>query len=628
MIDPVDLSVDPVARWAFQQANDAFVVFDRRNGQITQLNPAAALLTGRSPVTACGTPVASLFKVAPTNGHTPWGTTSAQEFGAVLGLLDGREQPVRVRLCPLPAHTAPLTLAILTPCPPEPPGTVVRPELSPWLGAVDQLSVGVVLCDARDPEVPILHVNPAYRRMVDWEDSSLGRPLLGLRTDDPSRILLRQALREQRAFQMEVAHQRADESENWLHLSVAPVGAAPGPASYLLITAIEITGQRQSAEELRHQRSLFQAALESLPVQVWMRDEEGRGVVQNLGSIQTWGDVRGQLLQNSPLAPEVVSRWHENIHRARRGEVVRRQVRHTIGFSPRAFEEIVAPLWHENRIAGVIGVHIDITERMELEDTQRRHTEILQNIVEHIPLMLVCLDSNHQVIWGNAVLENTLGWSIDELRRQDRTPELYPDPGDLARVHEHMREANAIWRDFQTRTRDGRSIHTTWAGVRLSDGSLLAFGNDITERVRTEHALQSLNTRYRLASQYGRVATWESWGDSTTCAVDPILFDWLGYPPRTERLLWAEWQSYFHPDDWERAMQVALAYWKREIPDYNVEMRLRHRDGSWHWFLSRGCLIPGMDGEPARMCGAIIDISDRKSHVNAPPEHPSPSCAQ
>src|SRR5262249_25681964 len=43
-----------------------------------------------------------------------------------------------------------------------------------------------------------------------------------------------------------------------------------------------------------------------------------------------------------------------------------------------------------------------------------------------------------------------------------------------------------------------------------------------------------------------------------------------------------------------------------------VELRVRHRDGSYRWMLSRGVALRDDAGRPVRFAGTRIDITDRK----------------
>jgi len=136
-------------------------------------------------------------------------------------------------------------------------------------------------------------------------------------------------------------------------------------------------------------------------------------------------------------------------------------------------------------------------ERKRAEDALRRQTDLLQQIVEHIPVMLVFLDPTGLIEWGNREWTRVLGFTMDDARASDIFTALYPDDAERQRVKDSIGAPTGLWTDFRTRTRDARMLDTTWANVPLAQGGWLAIGVDITERKQAESALRQSEERYR-----------------------------------------------------------------------------------------------------------------------------------
>jgi diguanylate cyclase (GGDEF)-like protein/PAS domain S-box-containing protein len=66
-----------------------------------------------------------------------------------------------------------------------------------------------------------------------------------------------------------------------------------------------------------------------------------------------------------------------------------------------------------------------------------------------------------------------------------------------------------------------------------------------------------------------------------------------------------------HPDDLAHVQATISAHFDDLTPAYTVEHRLRCKDGSYKWVLSRGKVVSrDADGKPLRMTGVTTDISD------------------
>ena len=77
----------------------------------------------------------------------------------------------------------------------------------------------------------------------------------------------------------------------------------------------------------------------------------------------------------------------------------------------------------------------------------------------------------------------------------------------------------------------------------------------------------------------------------------------------------AELTARIHPDDAMPMKALVERHLRGETPLYCAEFRVRRKDGSYAWFESRGVVIErGPRGEPLRMVGIHLDISDRKAN--------------
>ncbi len=93
----------------------------------------------------------------------------------------------------------------------------------------------------------------------------------------------------------------------------------------------------------------------------------------------------------------------------------------------------------------------------------------------------------------------------------------------------------------------------------------------------------------------------------------------IGYQPAelpNERQVFIE---HLHPDDRSRVEEAIDRHLRHRAP-YDVEYRLRHRDGHYFWCRARGQAVWDSEGRPIRFSGATTDIGEQKTneaHIEA-----------
>lgn len=151
--------------------------------------------------------------------------------------------------------------------------------------------------------------------------------------------------------------------------------------------------------------------------------------------------------------------------------------------------------------------------------------------------------------------------------------------------------------------------------VRNEDGELqriVGLAEDITKRKQVEEELHENQERLHLAMQAASIGPWD-WNVQTGAVVfSPEWKRQLGYEDHEIASRYEEWESRLHPDDREPVLKSVNAYLEGHQPEYAVEFRLRHKDGSWRWIYTRGIVLRDAEGKPTRMLGCHVDITARK----------------
>lgn len=131
-------------------------------------------------------------------------------------------------------------------------------------------------------------------------------------------------------------------------------------------------------------------------------------------------------------------------------------------------------------------------------------------------------------------------------------------------------------------------------------------------RARLQAQLQETEQRYALAIAGANDGMWE-WSPRTGAAFfSPRWKSMLGCLEDDVGERIEEWSSRIHPDDAPVVLQQLAAHVDGRTEHFEIEHRLRHRDGEYRWVLARAAAVRRAGGAPERVVGLITDITGRR----------------
>ena len=132
------------------------------------------------------------------------------------------------------------------------------------------------------------------------------------------------------------------------------------------------------------------------------------------------------------------------------------------------------------------------------------------------------------------------------------------------------------------------------------------------ERQEMERKLQESLDRYALATGAAKAGVWDWNIESDEFYLDPNIKTALGFTDDEVPNTLKGWLRQVHPEDRDSLMEEARACIDGKLPEYILEHRVLHKDGSTKWAAVRGQTIRDSGGRVIRMIGTNTDITDRK----------------
>jgi len=304
-------------------------------------------------------------------------------------------------------------------------------------------------------------------------------------------------------------------------------------------------------------------------------------------------------------------------------------------------DTVIAPLKDaQGKIEKYISIASNITQRKLAESALIEQKNRINQILENQSVATFIIDNQHRVTQWNKACELLTGVKQENIIGMESWRGFYstvrPCLADLIldssfnlvdSYYSINGPSNLIpngWHAeswFEDLGGQKRYVIFDAAPIFGDDGEITAVIETLQDVTETKTAELNLKEeRQQLASviEGTQVGTWQ-WNLSTGVVKhNEYWAKMLGYKLSEIEEDFESWTRLLHPDDQKKCINAQLEHFLGITEIYEVEFRIRHKDGHWVWIHSRGRVLSWIDqNQPEWMFGTHIDITLRKQQEEA-----------
>ena len=294
----------------------------------------------------------------------------------------------------------------------------------------------------------------------------------------------------------------------------------------------------------------------------------------------------------------------------------------------------------DGHLVGFVSVETDISRQKasevraaQMAEEADRMRSQLYNAIESLPDGVLIWDKDDRLVFANTAYkrmypevaeELVMGVSQEDILQMGISLKAFPDA--IGREEAWLAEQWARYRNptvDEVHRQGGRFIRRL--DLRTTDGGRIAVRIDTTKSHEQVQALNDANkslaeARESLAHiiESADVGTWEWRVDTGDLRIGGRYAEMLGYSPEELATTTDDmFRSLVHPDDLkdldatEDDDFAPLSDGREPVREH--QLRMRRKDGSWAWILSRSAVTErDQEGRHVSVVGVHLDVTERK----------------
>ena len=486
-----------------------------------------------------------------------------------------------------------------------------------------------------DLEGHITTWNEGARRTLGWTEAEvLGKPAAIIFTPEDRAANIpekeRDTALEQGRSMDERWHVLKSGQRFWASGELMLLRNASGQVDGFIKILRDRTEQRLAAQELRASRDSYRLLLDSISEGFYSIDQHGVVTLCNVAFVRLFGaesekDIVGWRLE------ELIDPAHEAARRAMADHPIYRTAREGTAeyVAEGAFyrrdgscipvEYRAQAIFQDGKPQGAICTIVDNSEQVRAYEGWRRAMMIVEQSDDFIGIAA----PDGQAYFVNEAGRRLVGLASEEAVRQSHVLDYFL-PEDRAFAESTilptvLNEGKWVG-EFQFRhhhTGAAIPVHYSVFSIRDEQDEVMgiaAIARDLSEQRRTLRRLEVSETRLRQMTDLSPAIVWFGNPDGSLSYLNSYWYDYTGQTP--EEALPMGWAQVIHPDDTQRLLDVWLDARSRGV-FYQLEARLRRKDGAYRWFDIRAEVLRDEAGNVTGWMGNNSDIHDRKEAEEA-----------